>query len=57
MLLCSFPNRWEGFVMIFSDSVSSSSFVSSKKVSMLKFDEDMRRKIQDMRRKIQGTSF
>ena len=58
MLLCSFPDRWEGFVMIFSDSVSSSSFVSSKKVSMLKFDDVVGVLLsEDMRRKIQGTSF
>ena len=44
--------------MIFSDSVSSSSFVSSKKVSMLKFDDVVGVLLsEDMRRKNQGTSF
>ena len=44
--------------MIFSDSISSSSFVSSKKVSMLKFDDVVGVLLsEDMRRKIQGTSF
>jgi len=57
LLWCSLPDNWEGVVMDVRNSVSSSSFRSGKKGSILNFDDVVGLLLsEDMRRENEGTS-